>query len=216
MSTELINMLHRTLSVMVGLPFAFQLWIFVLCTSYKRAAANIHTTNKEIFRSIKLRYTNSSKLNIPLSDTDSFVSKYFYGNGGPFKLVSRIERTSCILLCITLLSTTALYVRDLTDTSHMVAIIAASICFYIFRSALSTERQMSLTVAFTRDYLENTLKNHLNPDKFRTRNNKNDTNDSSKIKDVVPSNSNITKDISETIKNDDSEIIEAVLREFLA
>lgn len=243
MTTEIINIMHRALSVMIALPFAFQLWTFILCSSYKNAAVNINTTNREIFRSIKLRYTNSAKLNIPLSDTDSFISKYFYGKGGPFRFVSCMERASGLLLCTALLATTALYVRGYADVTRMITIIATSICFYIFRSTLSTTKQMELAIYFTRDYLDNTLKHRLTPSNLRARNVKNDSSDSIETESMTSTGSNIcgninnkvidsanvqhtaTKhsqnttniiNISDELQNENSHIIEAVLQEFLA
>lgn len=240
MTTEIINIIQRALSVMIALPFAFQLWTFILCSSYKNAAVNINTTNREIFRSIKLRYTNSAKLNIPLSDTDSFISKYFYGKGGPFRFISRIERTSGLLLCTALLATTALYARGYANVTRMVTIISASICFYVFRSTFSTAKQMELTIYFTRDYLDNTLKHRLTPSNLRTRNVKSDSSDSKEIENVAPTSSstsdNLTIEpaddkhtatkqshtstniinISDELQNENSDIIEAVLQEYLA
>lgn len=218
MNTYIIHLVQRTLTVMVAMPFAFQLWGFFLCSRYKNAASNIHSTNREIFRSIRLRYTNSAKLNIPLADTDSFIAKYFYGKGGPFRFVTGLERISAIFVCISLLGTTALYIRGCADITRMVAIISASICYYLFRMALSTSRQMELTLSFTKDYLDNTLKHRIAPEPMR--HTKSDASATPVVEKVASiNNTAVNADTTadeKIIDNDSSDIIEAVLREFLA
>lgn len=229
MNTDTIHIIQRILTVMVAIPFALQLWGFFLGNRYKNAAKDIHTTNREIFRSIKLRYTNSAKLNIPLSDTDSFIAKYFYGKGGPFRLITGLERFSAILCCAALLSTTALYIRGYASITRMVAMIAATLCYYIFRCALSTEQSMELTLSFTKDYLNNTLKHRISPEPMRHV--KGDAPATTAVENVAPVKPDISEqktesleaatddkviDIARTLNNENSDIIEAVLQEFLA
>ena len=234
MNTDTIRILQKTLTIMVAFPFALQLWSFFISNRYKCAALNIHTTQRELFRSIKLRYTNSAKLGIPLLDTESFVSKYFYGKGGPFNTIHRLERVGAILQCFSLLGTTAFYIRGYCELSRMIAFVSASICFYIFRSALSSDKQMTITISFTKDYLDNTLKHRVSPEPLR--NVKSDTSTTpiqniekvaqpEKVINQTTANADITNtpqsnekiiDISRSLINENSEIIEAVLQEFLA
>lgn len=234
MNTETIRILQKTLTIMAAFPFALQLWSFILSNRYKHAALNIQTTQKELLRSIKLRYTNFAKLGIPLLDTESFVSKYFYGNGGPFIAINRLERVSAIIQCASLLGTTAFYIRDYCDISRMIAFISASLCFYIFRLTLSSDKQMALAISFTIDYLDNTLKHRVSLEPLR--NAKSDASTTSNhnvekvaqtdnIKAQTTANADITNtplsnekiiDISRSLINENSEIIEAVLQEFLA
>lgn len=226
MNTDIIHMLKRILTVLAAMPFAFQLWGFFVCNRYKNAATNIQNTNREIFRSIRLRYTNSTKLNIPLSDTDSFVAKYFYGKGGPFRFVNGLERMGAIFCCMSLLGTTAMYIRGHADTTRIIAIIASTICYYLFRLALSTEKPMALTLSFTKDFLDNTLKHRLSPEPLRST--KSDTPATTAVEKAASVNRqaddkpDILPDIAQTSTdeksayNESSDIIEAVLQEFLA
>lgn len=224
MHTEKIIEISRyALPIMLGLAFAFQLLIFILCTSYKKKAADIHNTNKELFRSIKLRYTNAVKLSIPLIDTNSNVEKYFYGKGGPFHLAYRLDRFSGFLLCTSLTATTALYVRDFVNTTKVISFIAIAVCFYIFRETLSNERQMQLTISYTTDYLDNTLRHRLTPEPLR----KTNTNLNAETTDdrIIENNNELKSDKADTSKvmdisksssKEKSDIIEAVLQEYLA
>lgn len=230
MNTDTLHIIQRILTVLVAIPYALQLWGFFVGNRYKNAARDIHTTNREIFRSIKLRYTNSARLNIPLSDTDSFISKYFYGKGGPFRHIANLERISAILCCLALLGTTALYVRGYAGITRMVAMIAATLCYYIFRCALSTEKSMELTLSFTKDYLNNTLKHRISPEPMRHV--KGDAPaTTADVENVAPVKPDIAAekaeslkaatddkviDITRTLNNENSDIIEAVLQEFLA
>lgn len=218
---KIIEISNYALPIMLGLAFAFQLLTFILCTSYKKKAADIHNTNKELFRSIKLRYTNSVKLSIPLLDTNSYVEKYFYGKGGPFHLAYNLDRFSGFLLCTSLITTTALYVRNFASTTRLNAFIVVAISFYIFRAALSTEKQMQLTVSYTTDYLDNTLRHRLSPEPLRTTKvNTEAAADKAAINEdtyiAEKSASNKFSDMSNSAQEDSSDIIEAVLQEFLA
>ncbi len=165
MSENIFEIIHYATNICVALPFAIEIFAYIICGSYKKAALDIHNTNKEIFRSIKLRYTNSAKLGIPLEDSRSFVHKYLYGAGGPFKMPSALDKISCLIYCTALLSTTALFLRNHIGLYRMIGVLAASFCFFIFRNAFSVARQMELTVEFSVDYLDNTLKHRLMPEK---------------------------------------------------
>jgi len=237
MTTETIHILYKVLNVAIAVPFALQLWCFIMCTGYKRAAMNIHSTNREIFRSIKLRYMNSAKLNIPLSDTQSFVTKYLYGQGGPFKFLNNMERLGTFVVSITLLISTALYCRNYMSLTRIIATLAVCICFYLFRNTFSLKEQMRLTVIFTHDYLDNTLNHRVSPEKLRNTRCENDK-QIERIAATVTQNSDdaletvgvkkkqpVIKDatastiidrIDEKSFNTNTEIIEAVLREYLA
>ncbi len=216
---KIIEFSRYTLPIMLGLAFALQLWIFIFCTRYKKNALNMNNTNKELFRSIKLRYTNSTKLNIPLLDTNSFVEKYFYGKGGPFRLACNIDRFSGFLLCSALMTTIALYVRDYSSNARVTAFIGIAVCFYIFRAILSTEKQMHLAITYTTDYLENTLKHRINPEPLRSTRTLVET---SKKNQAECNNTTATSKTTNNIANPhtstpaDTDIIEAVLQEFLA
>ncbi len=233
MYIKIIEISRYALPIMLGLAFALQFLTYILCTSYKKKAANIHNTNKELFRSIKLRYTNSAKLNIPLADTTSFVEKYFYGKGGPFRLAQGLDRFSGYMLCASLIATTALYVRSYSSITRMTAFMSMAICFYIFRAALSNDKQMQLAISYTTDYLDNTLKHRLSPEPLRnTRSNTEASNDNvcssnvTAIRDNTVDNTgdnttktsskNSIKNSSETYIEENSDIIDAVLQEFLA
>lgn len=220
---KIIEIARYALPIMLGLSFAFQLLTFMLCTSYKKKAADIHNSNKELFRSIKLRYTNSAKLNIPLMDTSSYVEKYFYGKGGPFHLAYSLDRFSGFLLCTSLATTTALYVLNFANTTTLTAFISIAVCFYIFRATLSTERQMKLAISYTTDYLDNTLRHRLTPEPLRKTNVNTITETADKkiseaIDTLMQDNADKNKvmDITKSPSNENSDIIEAVLQEFLA
>ncbi len=246
MSENIFEIIHYSTNICVALPFAMQIFAYIICGSYKRAALDIHNTNKEIFRSIKLRYTNSAKLGIPLEDSRSFVYKYLYGAGGPFKMPSALDKISCLIYCGALLSTTALFLHDHIGLYRMIGVLAASFCFFIFRNAFSVARQMELTVEFSVDYLDNTLKHRLMPEKKVSRPVESQVINASQTTNEVHNTSigsdasvNSTKNLEEkkpeqpspiteenttpampsikfNLNTQESDIIESVLQEFLA
>ena len=226
MTADRLYIIQKILTIVIAMPFALHLWSYIICTRNKHIATNIQTTDKDIFRSIKLRYTNSAKLNIPLEDTKSFVSKALYGKDGPYRSSLSLERLSFILLGSSLLGNIALYCREYINTRRMLAIVAVSLCFYIFQSAFSLDRQMALTVLLITDYLENTLKHRISPDPLRyskanaANNNINEpvikqniSNDTQKNNEhIMPYKEQVIN--TSIIKNND--IIESVLQEYLA
>ena len=231
MNSNTYQIIYYTINVCVALPFALQIFAYIICIGYRKAACDIHNTKKEIFRSIKLRYTNSAKLGIPLKDARSYVTKYLYGQGGPFKFSAILEKMSSFIYCLALMTTIAMFLRHITDFNRMIAILAASFCFFIFRTAFSVHRQMELTVEFAVDYLENTLKHRLAPEKVRAINTTNYASKENINAPEIPSSSNVTpekpssdvipisqkkKDVIIDIPKENSDIIEAVLQEFLA
>lgn len=240
MNTDIYEIINCAINICVALPFAMHIFSYIICGSYKKAACDIHNTKKEIFRSIKLRYTNSAKLGIPLEDAKSYVAKYLYGQGGPFRVLAIIEKIACFIYCLALMTTVALFLRDIADANRMIAVLAASFCFFIFRTAFSIHRLMELTVEFSVDYLENTLKHRLSPEKVRTtatstpehtanitkvtykedikateEPDSSNTIPDKSYSDIIPI-SKKKRDVSIDIPQENSDIIEAVLQEFLA
>ena len=165
MNIDIYTLIHYATNICTALPFAMQIFTYIICSSYKKSATDMHNTNKEIFRSMKLRYSNCAKLGIALEDTRSFVYKYLYGTEGPFRLPLAIDKLSCFIYCLALLSTTALFTRGHIDMHRMISVLAASFCFYIFRSGFSASKQMMFTVELAIDYLDNTLKHRLVPNR---------------------------------------------------
>lgn len=240
MNTHIYEIINHAINICVALPFAMHIFAYIICGGYKKAASDIHNTKKEIFRSIKLRYTNSAKLGIPLEDAKSYVTKYLYGHGGPFRVLAIIEKIACFIYCLALMTTVALFLRDIADASRMIAVLAASFCFFIFRTSFSIHRLMELTVEFSVDYLDNTLKHRLAPERVRVAatstpelsanttkvtykedgKTTEEPDTSNRIpdksySDIIPISSK-KRDVSIDIPQENANIIEAVLQEFLA
>ncbi len=54
--------------------------------------------NSELFKQIKLRYTNQIKLELPIQDVGKFVSRYFYQYSKIIKAVNVLDMLSLILM----------------------------------------------------------------------------------------------------------------------
>ena len=229
MNINIYELLHYATNICVALPFAMQIFVYIICSSYKKSATDMHNANKEIFRSMKLRYTNCAKLGIPLEDTRSFVHKCLYGKDGPFRMPLFVDKLSCFIYCVALLSTTALFIRNQIDMNRMIGVLATSFCFYIFRSAFSVSKQIIFTMEATVDYLDNTLKHRLMPNRSNVETTvSTNTQPNIAIGDMPMKSDNNIKEpevtattptvasIKFNINPQESDIIESVLQEFLA
>lgn len=228
--TKIIEFSKYALALMLITAFALQFITYILCTNYKKTAENIHNSTKEIFRSLKLRFTNFTKLNIPLTDTTSFVEKYFYNKGGPFYIAQTLDHFSGYMLCTSLIIATSLYVNNFYSDTQIITFISIAVCFFVFRATLCNEKQMHLTISYTTDYLDNTLKHRLNPKPLRnSRMNKDISSDNMSLVKAEPINNNTSDNKIDTnnentfvtsektyITEENTDVIDAILKEYFA
>lgn len=241
MNAEIYNILKIILVITAALPFLIESIIWIISIRYKKISANPGKTENQVFRAIKLRYTNSSKLGIPVQDTRSYITRSLCGKEGPLSRLLTMDRLCCLISCICLLSGIAMglygHMRLALSLSGTVA------AFYIFRLACAIEYNTYLVVSLTEDYLENTLSHRISPadsaarkpvvanasvslSQTESRAEKDDTSEEAfegKNVDDTPAGRNAKKtlldsiDISDLLlKNDNADIIEYVLQEYLA
>lgn len=160
MNAEIYNILKIVLIVAATLPFLIESVIRIISAKYKKISANLGKTENQVFRAIKLRYTNSSKLGISVQDTHSYVIRCLCGKGGPLGRILTADRLCCLISCICLISGIAMglygHMRLALSLSGTVA------AFYIFRQFCAIDYNTNIILSLTEDYLENTLSHRLN------------------------------------------------------
>lgn len=241
MNAEIYNILKIVLIVAVALLFFIESIIWIITARYKKISANLGKTENRVFRAIRLRYTNSSKLGICVQDTHSYVIRCLCGKGGPLGRLLTVDRLCCLISCICLISGIAIglygHMRLALSLSGTVA------AFYIFRQFCALDYNTTIVLSLTEDYLENTLSHRISPadsaarkqvvanasvslPQTESRAEKDDTSEEAfegKNVDDTPAGRDAKKtlldsiDISDLLlKNDNADIIEYVLQEYLA
>lgn len=241
MNSEIYNIIKIVLIVAAALPFIMESVIRIISARYKKISANLGKTENRVFRAIRLRYTNSSKLGICVQDTHSYVIRCLCGKGGPLGRLLTVDRLCCLISCICLISGIAMglygHMRLALSLSGTVA------AFYIFRQFCALDYNTNIVLSLTEDYLENTLYHRLNSLDAPVRKqasvkasaSESHTEPTAKETGTTESDSKDEKaqcaqaekdnkktlldsiDISELLlKNDNADIIEYVLQEYLA
>lgn len=210
MTNEFISYLKITIFVSSLVPFLLELICFVTILRYKKYAVNINKNTNDFFRAIKLRYTNSAKLDIPIKNSRSFIEKSLLGKEGSLRHVIFLDRFCLVLVCLNLSGMTILTIKGHINFTYIISII--SLCFYLFRQACDIYEHSTLIISLVEDYLENTLSHRVMPAKVSKTEN---------ITPVITEKKPPQVTAKEPSKNRDSssynnDIIESILQEFLA
>lgn len=221
MTLEMIKTIKTVIFTLGIAPFFLELLAFAGTLKYKSYASDISKTSNEALRAIKLRYTNSAKLHISISNPRSFTEKILLGKNGPLKKLITIDHFCLLLVSFNLACMTVFAINGHMDFTYIIAIM--SLCFYLFRQACAIEQRSHLVISLIVDYLENTLSHRVNPAREEERRPVNAvkkredeaTAVASSVVPAEPEQCNATETPSKS-KNDNSDIIEAVLQEFLA
>lgn len=228
MTSEMVKIIKTVIFTLSIFPFFLETLAFATALRYRNHAININKTSNEFFRAIKLRYTNSAKLDISIQNTKCFIEKILLGKDGPLTKVITLDHFCLLITSFNLACMTVFAINGHTDFTYIIAIM--SLCFYLFRQACAVEQKSHLITSLVEDYLENTLSHRVNPAREaegRLRNtvikreNASGTVAGSAVS-AEPEQDNTTKtpstskNINTLSKKENSDIIEEVLQEFLA
>ena len=147
------------------LPFLLELFAFINILRYRTFASNINKNTNDFFRSIKLRYTNSAKLDISIRSTKSFVEKSLLGKEGVIKYIFILDRITLFLVSTNLVAATIFTVIGETRFSYIIFIL--SLCFYLFKQGCSIDTHIQFIASMIVEHLENTLYHKTKPSKER-------------------------------------------------
>lgn len=217
MHNSTIYLIKTTIFSLTLLPFLFELFAFIRILRYRKQATNISKNNDDSFRAIKLRYTNSSKLNIPIRSSKSFVQKVLLGKDGQIAYIFILDKLALFISFINIGCSTIFAIKGHTNFTYIITIITIS--FYLFRQACALENHCDFIASMIEDYLDNTLYHRIKPAKnnepsiiMPVKNNEPKDN-SSKDKSAKPSP---TPNENDSIAANSNHIIESILHEFLS
>ena len=207
------------------LPFLLELFAFINVLRYRTFASNISKNTNDFFRSIKLRYTNSAKLDISIRSTKSFVEKSLLGKEGVIKYIFILDRITLFLVSINLIAVTIFAVIGETYFSYIIFVL--SLCFYIFKQGCSIDAHIQFIASMIVEHLENTLYHKTKPSKERASLKLMPLTDSEPkqaldTSENSPNNTHSTKATNEYYTHSDvtpaatNHIIESILQEFLS
>ena len=207
------------------LPFLLELFAFINILRYRTFASNISKNTNDFFRSIKLRYTNSAKLDISIRSTKSFVEKSLLGKGGAIKYIFILDRITLFLVSTNLVAITIFAIIGETHFSYIIFIL--SLCFYLFRQGCSIDTHMQFISSMIVEHLENTLYHKTKPPKERASLklmpiSDNTQKENLNSSEASPNNTPSTKEKfehpinSQTTPAATNHIIESILQEFLS
>ena len=207
------------------LPFLLELFAFINVLRYRTFASNISKNANDFFRSIKLRYTNSAKLDISIRSTKSFVEKSLLGKEGVIKYIFILDRITLFLVSINLIAVTIFAVMGEAHFSYIIFIL--SLCFYIFKQGCSIDAHIQFIASMIVEHLENTLYHKTKPSKERAALKlmpitDNEPKQSLNNSESLPNNAPSTKKTNEYYTHSDAtpaatnHIIESILQEFLS
>ena len=225
MNPEKIYIIKIIIFSLSILPFLLELFAFINVLRYRTFASNISKNTNDFFRAIKLRYTNSAKLDISIRSTKSFVEKSLLGKEGIIKYIFILDRITLFLVSINLIAVTIFAVIGETHFSYIIFIL--SLCFYIFKQGCSIDAHIQFIASMIVEHLENTLYHKTKPSKERaalklmpiTDNEpKQSLNNPESLPNITP----FTKETNEYYTRSDAtpaatnHIIESILQEFLS
>ena len=165
MTESTIYMIKTTFFFLAILPFFLELFALINILRYRKYATNISKNTNDFFRAIKLRYTNSAKLDINIRSSRSFIEKALLGKGGAIKYLFIIDKICLFIVSFNLVVTTIFAIKGYTHFTYIITIM--SLCFYLFRQGCSLESHCQLIIYMVEDYLENTLFHRVKPAKER-------------------------------------------------
>lgn len=161
MNSSTIYLIKTTIFILTLFPFILELFAFICILRYRKYATNISKNTNDFFRAIKLRYTNSAKLNIPVRSSKSFIKKVLLGKEGLMTYIFTIDRLSIFISFINLFASVAFAIKGHTNFTYIITILTIS--FYLFRQCCSLEAHCDFIIAMVEDYLDNTLYHRVKP-----------------------------------------------------
>lgn len=225
MNNSTIYLIKATIFYLAVFPFILELFAFICILRFRKFATNINKTTNDFFRSIKLRYTNSAKLDITIRSTRTFVDRSLLGKGGAINYIYILDRITLFFVSINLTSGVIFLIAGHTYFSYIIAIM--SFCFYIFRQGCSIDTHIQFISSMIVEHLENTLYHKTKPQKERASFNimpiSNKATEPSDINNKLQSNnpSGSKQDTTSSVNSDatpaaTNHIIESILHEFLS
>lgn len=160
-----IYIIKVTIFFLAILPFLLEVFALVNILRYRKYATNISKNTNDFFRAIKLRYTNSAKLDINIRSSRSFIEKALLGKGGAIKYIFIIDKICLYIVSINLGATTIYAINGHTHFTYIITVM--SLCFYLFRQGCAFEGHYQLIISMVEDYLDNTLFHRVKPTKER-------------------------------------------------
>ena len=233
MNSSTIYLIKTIIFSLALSPFLLELFAFICILRYRKYAINISKNTNDFFRAIKLRYTNSTKLEIPIRSSRSFIEKVLLGKDGLMSYIFVLDRFSLFISFICLGCTSIFTIKGHINFTYLIAILVIS--FYLFRQGCALETHLEFIISMTEDYLDNTLYHRVKPVKeqefsipalhkrSKIIDNKSQTNNSNTYPTSVLS-SEVSSDASSDINNSTepsvpaatNHIIESILHEFLS
>lgn len=161
MNSSTIYLIKTIIFSLALSPFLLELFAFICILRYRKYAINISKNTNDFFRAIKLRYTNSTKLEIPIRSSRSFIEKVLLGKDGLMSYIFIFDKFSLFISFICLACTSIFTVKGHINFTYLIAILVIS--FYLFRQACSLETHLEFIISMTEDYLDNTLYHRVKP-----------------------------------------------------
>ena len=213
MTTSTIHIIKAMIFILALFPFFLDIFVLIRILKYRKCAANINKNPNDFFRAIKLRYTNSSKLDIPIRSTKCFIEKCLLGKEGMLKYLYIIDKFCLFIVSFNLAATTLFLINGYMNFTYIITIISLS--FYLFRQGCSFESHYYFISSMLEDYLDNTLFHRVKPSKEQpiktTPSIKTQQKNELEVKPILHTNTNTTS----TIPAASNHIIESILHEFL-
>ena len=160
-----IYIIKATIFFLAILPFLLEIFTLINILRYRKYATNIGKNTNDFFRAIKLRYTNSAKLDINIRSSRSFIEKALLGKGGPIKYLFTIDKICLYIVSINLVATIIFAINGHIHFTYIITVM--SLCFYLFRQGCAFEEHCQLIISMVEDYLDNTLFHRVKPTKER-------------------------------------------------
>ena len=228
MNSSTIYLIKTIIFSLALSPFLIELFAFLCILKYRKYATNISKNTNDFFRAIKLRYSNSAKLDIPIRSSRSFIQKVLLGKDGLMSYIFVLDEFSVFISFICLGCTSIFTIKGHINFTYLIAIMVVS--FYLFRQACALDTHLEYIISMTEDYLENTLYHRVKPvretDSSKTlppkRSKAVEINSQENSNKVYPIN-DVAKEACTTSNNVNSQItpaatnhiIESILHEFL-
>ena len=233
MNSSTIYLIKNVIFSLAISTFLLELFAFICILRYRKYAINISKNTNDFFRAIKLRYTNSAKLEIPIRSSRSFIEKVLLGKDGLMSYIFILDRFSIFISFICLGCTSIFTIKGHINFTYLIAILVIS--FYLFRQACDLETHLEFIISMTEDYLDNTLYHRVKPAKgqefsiptlhkhSKKVENKSQPNDiytyvpDTPLSDVSPeAKSNTDNSTEPSVPAATNHIIESILHEFLS
>ena len=141
--------------ILISWAFMTRLLVYIVYERILLMAYNVASSNCELIKQIKLRYTNCNTLNIPIRNVYSFINKHIIVNSGLRYKVAFIDGSGYVTLMIAI---ALLYIYPnasmFSDNTYVFGMI---LIFILINIAVDKEERLNKAVLLISDYLENVL-----------------------------------------------------------